>query len=35
VFTIYASMRFEGPAYNQPGEEDRVFIDRIVLVRAQ
>lgn len=34
-FEIYASMRFEGPAYNQPGEENRVFVGRIILVPRQ
>ncbi|MEA3400743.1 MAG: DUF4838 domain-containing protein [Armatimonadota bacterium] len=34
---IYASLRFEGPAYPHggEGEQNRVFLDRIVLVAAQ
>ncbi|MBD3292612.1 MAG: DUF4838 domain-containing protein [Armatimonadia bacterium] len=34
-FEIYASLRFEGPGFGQPGDEDRVFFDRIMLVPAE
>lgn len=31
-FAIYASLRFEGEGFGQPGDEDRVFFDRLMLV---
>lgn len=34
-FAVYASMRFEGPSFNLPGEEDRVFVDRIILAPTE
>jgi hypothetical protein len=33
-FEIYVSLRFEGQGFGQPGDEDRVFFDRLMLVPA-
>jgi hypothetical protein len=34
-YEVYASLRFSGPSFDAPGDEDRVHVDRVILVPVE